>query len=267
MIGNDMEEFKQKFAVLVVSCDKYSDLWDPFFSLFEKNWSGCPYDIYLGSNTIDFKKDRIKMLFSGKDIDWANSTMKIVSQLSSKYLLILLEDMFIGSPINTAYVEQILSFMQEVKAKHIHIRPLPPADHVIENIPVGIYNKGMPYRVNVMGFWEREYFLDLLIPGETPWQFEIMGSYRAVSCEGFYCLNKELFKHVNMVEKGCWIPKSVKWCRENGVNIDISRRKLLTGLKLLKNNLQVVYFNTILKINWKIRVNIMNILRKILISY
>ena len=36
MIGNDMEEFKQKFAVLVVSCDKYSDLWDPFFSLFEK---------------------------------------------------------------------------------------------------------------------------------------------------------------------------------------------------------------------------------------
>lgn len=254
-------------SVVILSCDKYSDLWAPFFSLLEKNWPDCPYDIYLGSNTIDFKKDGVKILFSGKDIDWSNSATKIVSQLSSKYLLILLEDMFIGSPINTAYVEQILSFMQEVKAKHIHIRPLPLPDHVIENIPIGIYNKGMPYRVNVIGFWEREYFLDLLIPGETPWQFETMGSYRTIFYEGFYCLNKELFKHVNMVEKGCWIPKSVKWCRENGVSINMSRRKLPTGFKLMMNKLKVVYFDTILKINWEVRVNIMNILRKILISY
>ena len=104
MISNDVEEFKQKFAVLVVSCDKYSDLWNPFFYFFKKHWPDCPYDIYLGSNTIDFKKDGIKMLFSGKDIDWSNSTMKIVSQLSSKYLLILLEDMFIVSPIDTSKV-------------------------------------------------------------------------------------------------------------------------------------------------------------------
>lgn len=262
-----MEEFRQKLAVLVFSCDKYSDLWYPFFSLLDKNWPDCPYEIYMGSNTVDFKKDGVKILFSGKDIDWSNSAIKIVTQLSSKYLLILLEDMFIGSPISTAYVEQILSFMQEVKAKHIHIRPLPLPDHVIENIHIGIYNKGMPYRVNVIGFWEREYFLDLLVPGETPWQFEIMGSYRTAFCEGFYCLNKELFKHVNMVEKGYWIPKSVKWCIEKEVNINVSRRKLPAGMRLLMNKLKMVYFDIVLKINWRIRVNIMNTLRKILISY
>lgn len=29
-----------RMAILVTSCDAYSDLWDPFFILMDKNWGG-----------------------------------------------------------------------------------------------------------------------------------------------------------------------------------------------------------------------------------
>ena len=45
--NNDKNYIKNKFAILIVSCDKYSDLWDPFFKLFFKFWPDCPFNIYL----------------------------------------------------------------------------------------------------------------------------------------------------------------------------------------------------------------------------
>ena len=34
-------------AILILSCDKFSDLWKPFFDLFWKYWPDCPYNVYL----------------------------------------------------------------------------------------------------------------------------------------------------------------------------------------------------------------------------
>ena len=38
-------------AVVVCSCDKYSDLWDPYFELFKKFWADCPYPVFLNTET------------------------------------------------------------------------------------------------------------------------------------------------------------------------------------------------------------------------
>ena len=37
-------------AILVASCDRYSDLWGPFFGVLAKRWPDCPLPIYLGMN-------------------------------------------------------------------------------------------------------------------------------------------------------------------------------------------------------------------------
>jgi len=37
-------------SILIPSCDKYSDLWRPFFTLFWRHWPDCPFPVYLGSN-------------------------------------------------------------------------------------------------------------------------------------------------------------------------------------------------------------------------
>ena len=43
----------QLCSVLVPSCDAYADLWIPFFALFWRYWSDCPFPVYLGTNPVD----------------------------------------------------------------------------------------------------------------------------------------------------------------------------------------------------------------------
>ena len=37
-------------SILVVSCDRYRDLWTPFFTLFQRYWPDCDMPVYLGTN-------------------------------------------------------------------------------------------------------------------------------------------------------------------------------------------------------------------------
>ena len=46
-----MIDKNSQYAVVVSSCDAYSDAWKPFFKLFFKYWSDCPFPIYLVTNT------------------------------------------------------------------------------------------------------------------------------------------------------------------------------------------------------------------------
>ncbi len=258
---------KHDLCILVLSCDKFADLWEPFFTLFEKNRNHCPYPVYLGSNTAGYEDTQIKTIYSGEDIDWSTSYKSIVQQIPHKYILVLLEDVFIISKIDVEKITQSVQFMQKNNAKHIHFRPTPKPDKWLPNQEIGVYEKRAPYRVNVVGFWDREYLLNLLIDGESPWNFEIQGSYRTAYDEGFYCLNVPLFSHVHVVEKGCWFPEAIAYCNEHNIVLELDKRPVLSNLTRLKSKLQMYYFNLMIKVPWKFRVKCMDILRKLLISY
>lgn len=255
-----------KFAILVLSCDKYADLWQPFFKLFWKNWSDCPYPVYLGSNTISYKDKRVKTILSGKDENWSSSYKRILDQIPEKYLFVWVEDGFIISNIDTTKFAGIFRFMAKRRAKHIHIKPSPEPSAVF-NKDYGIYEKGIPYRVNLVGFWRKEYLFKLLLDGENGWNFEIMGSYRTSYDEGFYCLNNKLFDYVHAIEKGKWLPEANNYCKTYGFKIDKINRDIITPLMIIKSKLKSLYFDLVIKINWRFRVKLMDILRKLIVSY
>lgn len=257
-----------KFALLVLSCDKYSDLWEPFFHLFWKNWPNCPYPVYVGSNTIVYKKDqRVKTILSGKDTDWSTSFKKILAQIPEKYIFVWMEDAFITSKIATTKFEETFNFMKMSRAVHIYHRTnLRPAKWINKG-KYGVYEKGMPYRVSAVGFWQKDYLISLLLNGENSWGFEVFGSYRASFDEGFYCLDKQLFEFIHLVEKGRWLPSGIEYFKQNKVTMDISARPKIVAERRILSILQAVYFNRILSIDWKYRVKIMNLLRRLLVSY
>jgi len=91
---NGKLDITDKFAVLVVSCDNYSDLWEPFFELFWRFWPDCPFNVYLLSNKINADIPRVKNLLVGDDISWSDNLRKGISQLKEKYILLFIEDLF-----------------------------------------------------------------------------------------------------------------------------------------------------------------------------
>jgi hypothetical protein len=252
-------------SILVLSCDKYSDLWPPFFQCFLKFWPDCEYPIYLGANKKIFANDKVKTLLTGDDKDWSSSLRKIINQINSDYIFIILEDLFLVKEVNNQKFKESFNILVKNNFNHCHVSTLIKPDYLLNN-DVGVYEKGIPYRVNVLGLWRKDYLSKIIIDGENPWNFEIMGSYRSSYDDGFFCLLGENFKTINAVEKGRWYPDKLKIAEEFGLELDRSR-PVLKGVYLLKSNLQKIIVKLIILMPWKQRVKLMNMLRKILFSY
>ena len=256
-----------ELSILFLSCDKYKDLWKPLFYCVHKYFRQNEYSMYLGSNTLSYKDKKVTTLLSGPDRDWSTSLLKILDQIHTPYIFLWLDDFFPISAINIARFSNVLHFMIKYKAKYVHIGSKPKPDQVIEKGKYGVYEKGAPYRVTTFGVWEVAALKKLLIAGESAWNFEIMGSYRSAYTDGFYCTMKRFVPWLHVVEKGKIFRDAYIYCKENGIILDTEMRSVLSGKKSILSEVQKVYFNTVIKIPWQIRVCIMGIFRKLLISY
>jgi hypothetical protein len=254
-------------SVLVLSCDKYSDLWSPFFYCIHKFWKDCPYPMYLGSNTVHFNDGIIKTLLSGPDRDWSSSLLAILKQISTPYVFLWIDDLFPADFIDSEDFIKTINFMKKHKAKHVHVGSQPKPDKVIENGVFGVYESGAPYRAIVFGFWDVEYLKSLLLSGENPWNFEIMGSYRSAYADGFYCSIKNFIPRIHVVEKGKYFRDAYEYCKQHAIPLTTAKRNVLENSSYIKSEVQKMYFNTMIKLPWKVRLRIMNVLRKLFISY
>lgn len=255
-----------KLSILVLSCDKYSDLWKPFFDCFFKFWSDCDYKIYLGANNKTFNDSRVETILSGDDKDWSSSFLNILDQVKSEYVIVLLEDLFLVDFVNNEKIDSVFEFLINKNFNFCHIGKTVGADKIINN-DIGLLDGGMPYRVNVFGIWKKVYLKNILIKGENAWNFEIMGSYRASYDDGFYFTREKILNTLNMVEKGKWFPDKLENIKKMGINIQDSQRGVLGGLYLFKSKIQILIVSVVVLIPWRFRVKIMGILRKIFFSY
>jgi hypothetical protein len=256
------------FGILVISSDKYHDLWDPFFDCLEKNWVDCPFDIYLGSNSIiPHEKFKHHVILSGIDKDWSTSAKLIINQIPKKYLLVIMEDFFIISKVCTEEVINHFYYMELNSINHMHFENIGLASDYSLSEAYNCYESGAPYRVNVFGFWKKDIFNELLLCGETPWEFEVMGSYRSKYFSNFLAIKSPPFQIINMVEKGVFFKESYNYCLVNKIDLSHSSRKLHNNIENIKSYFNKFIFNMVKKISWKKRLWIINILKKILIIY
>lgn len=84
-------------SVLIVSCDKYSDLWKPFFTLFWRYWPNSSFKVYLGSNYLVYKDSRVKTIAIGEDKSWSQGLLDMVSRIDTPFIILMLEDFFYES--------------------------------------------------------------------------------------------------------------------------------------------------------------------------
>ena len=125
-------------------------------------------------------------------------------------------------------VEQVLDWMHETRANYVRLNPTPKPDAPGTEL-VGKVSKGALYRAStVLSAWRRSTLLSLLKAGESAWHFEVYGSERSDVFEGFYASRERLVPIVNGVVEGKWQRAVVKKLRVLGVDLDLSRREVMT---------------------------------------
>jgi hypothetical protein len=221
-------------AVLVVSCDSYRDVWGPFFALFFRYWDDCPYPVFLGSNVEEYPDQRVVSLAIGEDRDWSSNLLRMLEAVPADGILLLQEDFLFNRPIRTGRVGRYIEYARFRDAACLRLMPIPGPDLPCADQPdLGEIRKGVDYRVSLQAaWWRKECLASVARGGESPWQFELLGSRRSDSIDAPFLSLREgvdfpLDYFTTAVFRGYWEPGAVKLCRRENVPVDLRARKML----------------------------------------
>lgn len=219
-----IEENKNKIAILVVSCDKYSDLHDIFFFFLKKFWQDCPYKIYLLTNNKNEKRQGVININIGHDISWSSNLKKSLEFIKEDFVFLWVDDLFLMEKVDSLYIESLFNWSISKNVNYLNLYSNPSPDRVF-NKDVGFVLTGSIYRVStVLSLWKKEILSRLLKEDESAWQFEINGSIRSDIFPNFFATNKEVIKTINAVVKGKWRRKSIRILNKFNIQPDLKVR-------------------------------------------
>ena len=97
-------------AVMIYSCDAYSDIWEPFFTLFFRYWK-CPYPVYIATETETCVIEGVKTVNSFGI--WTERMRSALEQIPADYVICMCEDMFIRRPVKQEVIDSCIGWLEE----------------------------------------------------------------------------------------------------------------------------------------------------------
>ena len=221
--------FMAKVAILICSCDFYSECWEPIIFSFKKYWPDCEYDKLIVSNNKDVKISGAKIIKVGDHKGWASDTLKAVGMTDYDYYIYFQEDYWLNQRVDNGAIKAHIQHCIDNKIDYLKLGPDRPSCDK-HRIGTSDYCKNpMDHRYaicTVVSIWSRELFEKVCVPGHTGWDFE----YKIVPYinENHIEFNSEalhtsviptksiLLIRGNAIQRGKWTPPGVKFLKENG---------------------------------------------------
>jgi hypothetical protein len=221
-------------AVVVVSCDKYSDLWGPCFALLDRFWPQRPGPTYLVTNELQPAFAGVTNIPVGPDVSWSDNLLKALEAVREEYVVMVLEDLFLCEPVDLERLSEIFAWAHAARPNQVRLNPTEPP-YLRTGELVGEVPPGAPYRTTtVMTLWKKDVLRSLLRSGENAWQFEIDGSERSDCFDGFYSTYGRCFAVINGVIRGKWQRFAVQRLRMLGIAAEVSARPVMTSRETLR---------------------------------
>ena len=102
-------------TILINSCDKYEDAWEPFFRLLKIHWPECAdYRIILNTETKVYNCDflNVETICGGKDISWSKRLNRVLLKINTETILMLMEDFFLKSKLDNDEFLRVIKYMK-----------------------------------------------------------------------------------------------------------------------------------------------------------
>lgn len=235
------DDRKRDIAVLVLSCDRYRDLWQPYFELFFRFWPDVPFRVVLLANEADFEHPRVDVVRSGPDAGWAPSLRRGLEQLTESHVLTLVEDAFFAAPVEAREIEKTVRWAVANGATACRMRPQPPADLPTNEEGIGRVSEGMLYRTSLFAtLWRRDKLIELLPDEQSAWSFELDGHLATAHDPAYFATYKNLFPYIHGVEKGVWHRSAVSALGRLCVGVDTNARRVMSRVETAQWHLRQI---------------------------
>lgn len=238
---------EEGMAILVVSCDAYSDVVHNYFTLLNKFWPDCKYTIYLINNTKKDDYGNVRIINAGNELDWSGRLKQSLKQIKERYILVMLEDYYIGKAVNSKVIDDALKFIMNNNIKYYRITNIPKGKVQYENYK---HLCGIPanqrYGINLQcAIWGKEYLDEFLGDKDcSAWEVETNRLNKIVDKDselinGCVVDTRNIIDIQNAVLKGKWNPQAINYFNKLGYRFHLGTRSQLsikeqTSRKIIK---------------------------------
>lgn len=240
-----------RMTILFCTCDKYKDLWIPFFTVFKNHWKDCNYEILINTETESFGFSGLNIrtlsLYDKTDnVLYGKRMIDHLSAIQTKYTMIVLDDFFLRNEVDESKIDKVLDYMESHSdiecvrlTPYLHRETYKKCTKPVDDFP-GYYriNKCAEYKLNFqVCIWDTKQLLKYWTDEDDPWRWEVFANITSFSSDGFLVAGENEgpvldygFKvdgqPLSDVYRGKWVKdnKLEELFHENGVEVDFSIR-------------------------------------------
>ena len=212
---------KDKITYLILSCDKFSDLWDANIRMLRYNWPDRDFDVYIVTDKETNRKfSDVKIISAGEFVEWSDRLKYALKSVSTDYVFVTLDDYLLIEKVDINRIQHLVGLMEKDHYDYIRLFKNPikakGAKVVGEEKLFHIKNE-VNYSVNLYsGLWSKSFFEYCLREPKTAWMFEVTLSESAVAY-GAHCLVSEGDEYVilDVVRKGKILRKAARYFKKH----------------------------------------------------
>lgn len=228
----------EKLAILISSCEKFSDLWDTHIELYRKNWPDNIYQTYLVTDKPTTRNyDGVQIIVAEEGLDFPMRIRYALEQIEARYVLLTLDDYFLIKPVDKNNISWFISHMQQENIDYLRLysrrwtkkRYIRPLDEVI---PIDLNKK---YWINLYpAIWSANFLKKTVHENVSPWLYEASLTDTAIqeNAKCGYSL-AQTFEILDVVRKGKLLHKAERFLIQNKIEVpQRTRISYLTETKL-----------------------------------
>ena len=214
-------------VVLVLSCDKNDDLFEPFHHCIEKYWENHPEIIYA---TETIKNPYYKTINVDYPLEqWTKRIRETLKQIDDNIILTIMDDEFIRKPVDTERIDYLQTQLKGNIAAFYFEKSFDKNDEETNIKGMKKRKHGSNYEVCInCGIWDKDKLIDVLSRDSDPWDVELNQDNRGYD----YYINSEdyiidwgyITWQYTGVCKGKWCRNMIPFFKKEGIVVDYSKR-------------------------------------------
>jgi len=171
-------------TILVNSCDAYADVLFIFFEAYKKYGKQINFPIVVNTESNSYSLPATFANFPAKDgIDkWGERFLSALSQIESEYILVLYDDFILEDKIDSHGIQNAINYLkhdEEVAVVYLIDLGLGFVENKIDSEFSLLRNKSQ-YKLNsAPAIWRKSDLIKYTGPNDTPWAWEVFGTYRS----------------------------------------------------------------------------------------